>query len=88
VKNVYGDDAVDYSTISRWACRLSGQSRNTNIQNFPSTGRLQKHLTVCSVLRHVTVKVMSAQLGTGKCVQNVETVGVEKSLCKVGSGGC
>jgi hypothetical protein len=47
------------------------------------------HLTTCSVLTiwfwRTNVLVSQTWNRESKCVQNIETVGVEKSLCKVGS---
>ena len=34
-----GDDAVGQSTVSRWASRLSAESKHTNNRNFSGTGR-------------------------------------------------
>jgi hypothetical protein len=39
LKNVHGDGAVDRSTVSRWARRLSGESGHANIRDSPRTGR-------------------------------------------------
>ena len=41
LRKVYGDDAVDRSTVSRWASRLSGESGHANIRNFPHSSRPQ-----------------------------------------------
>jgi hypothetical protein len=80
LKNVYGDDAVDHSTVSRLVRRLSGESGHANIRDYPCISRLHTAQTPDSVQRvnivledkHVTVKEMSAQLGTG-----------EASVCRI-----
>ncbi|PNF29555.1 hypothetical protein B7P43_G01919, partial [Cryptotermes secundus] len=38
LKNVYGDDAVERSTVSRWARKLYGESGHANIRDSPRTG--------------------------------------------------
>ena len=37
-EKVCGDDAVDRSTVSRWATRLSCESGHPNIRDFPCSG--------------------------------------------------
>ncbi|PNF20420.1 hypothetical protein B7P43_G08136, partial [Cryptotermes secundus] len=65
LKNVYGDDAVDRSSVSRWARRLSGESGHANIRDPPRTGRPQPAQTPDNVQR-VGLKEMSVQLGNDK----------------------
>ena len=43
LKKVHGNNTVDRSTVSRWASRLSGESRHANIRDFPPSGR--EHIT-------------------------------------------
>ncbi|PNF30228.1 hypothetical protein B7P43_G02536 [Cryptotermes secundus] len=38
LKNVCGDEAVDRSSVGRWARRLSGEGGHTNIRDSPRTG--------------------------------------------------
>jgi hypothetical protein len=74
LKNVYGDDAVNHSTVNWWARRLSGESGRANIQDSPRTGRRQTTQTPDNVQhvndmvledKHVTVEEMSVQLEIG-----------------------
>jgi hypothetical protein len=39
LKNVYGDDADDHSTVSWWARRSSGENGHANIWDSPRTRR-------------------------------------------------
>jgi transposase len=81
LKNVYGDDTVDCSTVSQWARRLTGESWHTNIRDSPRTGRPHTTQTPDNVQRgnnmvledrRVTVKEMSVQLEIG-----------EASVCRI-----
>ncbi|KAJ4444447.1 hypothetical protein ANN_06239 [Periplaneta americana] len=51
-KKVYGDAAVDRSTVSRWPSRLSGERWHANIRDTPRSGRpvLHEVLIMCSAL--------------------------------------
>jgi hypothetical protein len=41
LQKVYGDDAIDRSTVGRWAKRLSGKSGHADIHDKPRCGRPQ-----------------------------------------------
>lgn len=81
LKRVYGDDAVDRSTVSRWAQRVSGENGHANIQDRGRSGRPQTAQSPAIVQRinnlvmddrRVTVKEMSLRVGIG-----------EASVCRI-----
>ena len=39
LKKMYGDGAVDHSTVIRWASRISGESGHVNVKEFPRSDR-------------------------------------------------
>jgi hypothetical protein len=70
---MYGYDAVDRSTLSRWARRLSGESGHTSILDsgtrrhtaqIPDNVQRVKDMVLED--RRVTVKEMSVPLGIGE----------------------
>jgi transposase len=94
-RNVYGDDAVDRSTVSRWAHTFSGESGHANIRDSPRTGSSHTAQTPDNVQRvndmvledkRVTLKEMSIELGIGEAsvCRILKQLGLKK-LCKVGS---
>ena len=75
LKKVYGDDAVDHSTVRSVGCRLFGQSGYANIQNFPCSCRQHIVLTPDNVQRinnliladkRVTAKELSLHVEVGE----------------------
>lgn len=63
---MYGDDAVDRSTVSRWARKYSGFSWHQQTAQTPDN--VQRVNDMVLEDRRVTVKEMSVQLGIGKQV--------------------
>ncbi|KAJ4433526.1 hypothetical protein ANN_15835 [Periplaneta americana] len=71
LKKVYGDAAVDRSTFSRWASRLSGERGQVNIRDTPRSGRpctarsldnVQRVNNMVVADKRVTVKELSLQV--------------------------
>jgi hypothetical protein len=93
LKNMYGDDAVDRRTVSRWARRLSGES-GTPIFGIllatadPPVAQTSDNVQLVSDMalgdKRVPVKEMSVKLGIGEAsVCRILKYLVEKILCKV-----
>lgn len=89
LKKVYGDDAVDRSTVSRWAQRVSGENGHANIEDRRRSGRPHTAQTPLIVQRlnnlirddkRVTVKQMSSILGIGEAsvCRILKTLGLRK----------
>jgi hypothetical protein len=99
LQNVHGDDAVNRSTVSRWARRLSGESVHINNWDSPRSGRPHTAQTSDNVQRvndvilgdrHVTVKEMTVKLRIGKAsaCRILKLIGVEKMFVQGGFQGC
>jgi transposase len=76
LKNVYGDMAVDKSTVSRWAQRLAlSEQGQGNVSDFPRSGRPCTAVTPARMQRadghirnnrRITTRELAAVLGIGK----------------------
>jgi DNA-binding MarR family transcriptional regulator len=76
LKNVYGDMAVDKSTVSRWATRLaSSEQGQGNVSDLLLSGSPSTAVTPATVQRtvshtrndrRITTRELAAILGTGK----------------------
>jgi transposase len=74
--NVYGDMAVDKSTVSRWAKRLtSSEQGEGNVSDLPRSGRPSTGVTPATMQRadnhiqndrRITTRKLAAILGIGK----------------------
>jgi histone-lysine N-methyltransferase SETMAR len=93
LQKVYGDDAVDRSTVGCWAKRLSGKSGHADIHDLPCGDRLQSAHTdtiaerannMIVADRHVTVKQLSLHLDTGEArvCRILEKLGYTKVCAK------
>jgi hypothetical protein len=94
LQKVYGDDAVDRSTVGRWAKRLSGKSGHADIHDLPRSGRPQSAHTdtiaerANNMIGRQTCNSETVITPTGhwgsKCAQNIGEVGLHKGVGKVG----
>jgi hypothetical protein len=84
-KTAFGDDAVDRSTVIRYARRLSGESGHVNIRHSPRTSRRNTAQTPSNVQhvsdmvledKRVTLKEMSLKLG----IEETSVCGILKQL--------
>ncbi|KAJ4446188.1 hypothetical protein ANN_12881 [Periplaneta americana] len=77
LKKVYGNTAVDLSTVSRWASRLSCERGHANIRDTPCSGRpctarrpdnVQRFNNMAVADKRVTVKELLLQMGIEEAI--------------------
>jgi hypothetical protein len=96
VKNVYGDSAVDKSTVSRWASQIAGSEKGqAELGDIPRSGRPTTAVTPALLQRadeqirkdqRITTRKLATKLSVSKgCVNNIiDALGYAKvCACRV-----
>ena len=94
LKQVYGDGAIDYSTVTRRVKQINNgqeESAESDLCDRPSSAHSSANIDQADALikknRHITINELAESLGisAGSAVKIMDTPpGVFKSVCKVG----